>query len=325
MDEFASIRTFVEVANAGSFSECSRRKNISVSSVARQVTALESELGVRLVNRNTRRQSLTDAGTAFYHRVVDVLSELDLARQSASAYQTSLKGTLRVSIRPSAGELILPAMPAFLKSHKDISLNITLDDHRLDLIKNNVDVAVWLGHLADSSLVARRLTVSRRVLVGSPSYFAKYGIPLMPEDLKEHNCIVFNSPSYDSSWKFQKGSEQYRVKVSGNISSTSGPVIKAMALNGTGLVVVQEFMVRTAIEDGSLQAVLTDFEVSPTDADTALYAVYPHRERLPLKARVFLDFLIELFGYHGKHQMDVSAIPASASKPTASPKVARSQ
>ncbi len=299
LDELGNIRTFIEVVECGSFSAAARRKNTTVSSVARQVKALEDELGIRLLNRTTRSNSLTEAGTNFYERARVVVAELRSAKEEASSFQTTAKGLLRICLRVSASRIILPALPTFLDRHPGLVLDVMLSDERLDLVANNIDLAVWLGHLEDSRIVARRLTPSRRVLCASPAYLAKHGVPATPQEIAQHNCIVYHGSIYNDSWRFTKGNEQVDVTVNGNLRTSSSPVLVAAVLSGVGLAVLQEFTVRAALADGTLQRLLPDYEVSPTDVDTGVYAVYPSNKGLSRKTRVLIDFLVDLFRPEG--------------------------
>ncbi|RUZ69427.1 LysR family transcriptional regulator [Mesorhizobium sp. M7A.F.Ca.US.006.01.1.1] len=296
MDELSSIRAFISVAESGSFSEAARKADSSVSTVARHIKALEDELGVRLLNRTTRQQSLTEAGQIFYGRAREIVQELNSAKRDAASFQQSVKGLLRVTLRISTGTtLIVPALPRFLENHPNLTIDVSLTDERLDLVANNIDVAVWLGHLEDSSFIAKRLSPSHRVVCGSPSYFRKHGIPESPSDLARHNCLVFKANYYGNTWKFVKGDNRVDIPVSGNLRSSSGSVLLSAALSGLGLVLLQEYMVRTALQLGTMQTVLTDYQVSPTEADTALFAVFPHSSGVSPKTRAFIDFLVDLF------------------------------
>lgn len=301
MNELASIRTFMEVVECGSFSAVARRKDTTVSSVARQVKALEDELGVRLLNRTTRSNSLTEAGTQFYERARSIIADLGAAKRDASSFQTTAKGQLRVCLRISTSRVIVPALPAFLERHPGLTLDIMLSDERLDLVANKIDVAVWLGHLEDSRMVARRLTPSKRVVCASPSYLARMGIPKTPQDIAKHNCLVYQGSIYQDFWRFTKDDEQIDVSVQGNLRTSSSPVLVYAAMSGLGLAVLQEYTVQSALAEGTLERVLTEYEVSPTEMDTAVYAVYPHPKGLSRKTRVFIDFLVDLFR-HEKFQ-----------------------
>ncbi|WP_200943286.1 LysR family transcriptional regulator [Rhizobium sp. Leaf386] len=295
MDELGSIKTFIDVVECGSFSAAARRKDTTVSSVARQVKALEDELGVRLLNRTTRSNSLTEPGANFYERARTVLTDLRSAKQEASSFQTTVKGLLRVCLRISASRVILPALPSFLDQHPGLVLDVMLSDERLDLVAHKIDVGVWLGHLEDSRTVARRLTPSKRVICASPAYLAKRGVPTTPQQITQHNCIIYQGSIYQDLWRFTKGDEQIDVTVQGNLRTNTSPVLVAAVLSGMGLAVLQEFTVRSALADGTLMQILPDYEVSPTEVDTGVYAVYPNARGMTRKTRVFIDFLVDVF------------------------------
>ncbi len=305
MDELANIKTFIDVIECGSFSAAARRKDTTVSSVARQVKALEDDLGVRLLNRTTRSNSLTEAGENFYERARFLVAELRSAKQEASSFQTTVKGLLRVCLRVSPSRIILPAIPKFLEDHPGLVIEIMLSDERLDLVANKIDVAVWLGHLEDSRTVARRLTPSRRVVCATPAYLAKHGMPNNPQDLADHNCLLYQGSIYEDFWRFTRDDEQIDVTVSGNLRTNSSLVLLSSVTGGMGLAVLQEYTVRAALADGTLERVLHEYEVSPTEMDTGVYAVYPHARGITRKSRAFIDFLAELFrngeaeGRHG--------------------------
>lgn len=296
MDEFACIRSFISVVEAGSFSAAARRDDISVSAVARMVKSLEDELGVRLINRNTRHQSLTEVGRLFYSRVCAISNDLAMAKGEAQSQHEAVSGLLRVSLRASAATtLIIPALPAFLRSHPDLKLDMTLRDDRFDLIASNVDVAVWLGALPDSELVARRLSPSYRVICASPEYLAERGTPVQPEDVLRHNCIVYGAPRYGKRWYFSKDGKSQQLQVSGSLESDNSLVLLSAAQAGLGLVVLQEWTVRLPIAEGRLVRVLADYTVNPIEEEAALHVVYTNSRGNPRKVRAFVDFLVDLF------------------------------
>jgi DNA-binding transcriptional LysR family regulator len=295
MDEFTRIQTFIKVVEAGSFSAAARDIS-SVSSVARQVKSLEDELGVRLLHRSTRRLSLTEAGRRFYERACTIATDLSNAKSEVRSFQESVKGVLRVTLRVSAGTtIIVPALPTFLAQYPELSLDISLTDERRDLISNNIDVAVWMGHLPDSELVARRLSRSQRIVCGTPAYFERHGTPERPEDLRTHNCLLFTGRSYGNRWGFTRGDYVEDVEVAGSVRTDNALVLLESALCNIGLIVVQEWMVRPLTAQGRLVRVLGDYTVNPTPGDAELYAVYVSSRGLALKSRVFVDFLIDLF------------------------------
>lgn len=295
MDELGNIKTFIDVIECGSFSAAARRKSTTVSSVARQVKSLEDDLGVRLLNRTTRSNSLTEAGTNFYERSRALVADLRSAKEEASSFQTTVKGLLRICLRVSTSRIILPALPAFLEKHPGLVLDVMLSDERMDLVANKIDVAVWLGHLEDSRIIARRLTPSRRVLCASPAYLEKFGTPQAPQDIAAHNCIVYHGSIYHDSWRFTKDQEHIDVTVNGNLRTSSSPVLMSAVLSGLGLAVLQEFTVRSALADGTLKRLLPEYQVSPTDVDTGVYAVYPNAAGMSRKTRALIDFLVDLF------------------------------
>ncbi|MGX9935601.1 LysR family transcriptional regulator [Advenella kashmirensis] len=296
MDELAAIRVFARVARAGTFSEAARQLDMSTSSVSRQINALEESLGIRLFKRSTRNLVLTEAGETYLTSIDPALKQLELARRTALSYQRTISGSIRFHARTSAGtEVIVPALSEFFIRYPDIEIDITLTDERVDLLANGIDVAVWLGKLEDSSMVARNLSSSRRVICGSPAYLQRHGIPRKPDDLLQHSCLVYLQHNYLKDWRFQKDGQSFVIPVTGKLRTPNSVVLMEGAKQGLGLVMLQGWMVRKSVQEGSLQAVMEDYEAYPTEADTALYIVYPHRHGLPLKVRVFIDFLVQLF------------------------------
>lgn len=289
-------RAFLQVVESGSFSAASVELGISVASVVRQINSLEGRLGVRLLNRSTRALSLTEAGAIYRKRIDDLVRQLESLKRDISFYQKDVKGLLRVHLRHSVGtHVIVPALPEFLTVHPDLKVEITLTDEREDLIAQGVDVAVWLGSLDDSNLITRKLSRSRRRICCSPGYIAKHGLPAAPEDLAQHNCIVYQAKHYDNTWRLTRDGQTTTVAVSGNLESESSAVLLTSAMNGVGLAMLQEGMVRKAILSGDLIDPFPDYDVSSTDADVALYVVYPGSKQTSPKARAFIDFLVRLF------------------------------
>jgi len=286
----------MKVVEAGSFSAAARDVS-STSSVARQVNTLEDELGVRLLQRSTRRLGLTDAGRRFYERATAIATDLDHAKAEARSLHDDVKGRLRVQLRVATGTtVIVPALPRLLEQHPELCLDISLSDERRDLIANDIDVAVWLGDLPDSELVARRLSPNRRIVCGSRAYLDKHGVPSTPEDLRQHNCLVFSASPSCKRWAFTRAGEQVDINVRGSVSSDNSIVLLSSALAGLGLVIVQQWMVRQLVAEGQMRRVLGDWAVSPRPGDAALYAMFSSSRGASRKVRVFVDFLVELFG-----------------------------
>ena len=293
MDDFGKIKTFIEVVDAGSFSRAAR--GMSVSAVTRRVQSLEDELGVRLLNRNTRGLSLTDAGRNFYDRVTGISVDLDIAVSEVKSLQHDVRGQLRVSLRNSAAMILVPLFKTLLASHPDLKIDVIVTDERRDLISSNIDVAVWLGPLPDA-VIARRLCQSRRIVCGSPGYFDAHGVPQSPQDLRDHDCLIY-TPIHAHRWRFSRDGAIEEVDIKGNFSSDNGPALLAAALSGTGVAVVFEWMVRDLMAQGKLVRVLPYYEVNPHPGDADLYAAWSSSRGMSRKVRVFVDFLVEVFTY----------------------------
>lgn len=295
MDDFTCIRTFIKVVNAGSFSAAARDGQ-SISAIARQVKALEDELGVRLLNRNTRNLALTDTGRRFFERVTAISNDLNSAKAEAVSDHESVKGPLRVSLRTTAGTtVVVPALPRFLAKYPEIELEILLTDERADLIANHVDVALWMGELPDAEIVARRLSRTQRVVCCAPDYIRRYGIPRTPSDLLQHNCIVFTAPTYSNRWGFSRDGHVEEVRVRGSVQTDNGMVFLASGLAGIGIISGNRWMVHNHVKEGRLVTILDDYTFLPRPGDSDLYAVFPSSRGLSRKVRAFVDFLVEAF------------------------------
>ncbi|MGC4250042.1 MAG: LysR family transcriptional regulator [Sphingobium sp.] len=303
MDELNSIQVFIQVVETGSFSAAGRLLNKSASSIARQVEWLESDLGVRLLNRNTRNQSLTEAGRLYYERTKILTRDLATAKAETRSSHEKVEGLLRVALRTSsATTVIVPALPQLLAKYPALELEIIVTDDRPDLVANHIDIAMWVGELPDSGLVARRLSPSRRILCASPAYLEKHGIPQNPDDLRDHDCLLFKTKSHGKSWVFTRDGRITTVPVHGSIISDNGLVLVAAANQGLGMIVMPEWMVQDMLREGRLQRVMPDYEVGPILTPAPLYAVFPGSRRLSKRVRVFVDFLVSLFEASSLHQ-----------------------
>jgi DNA-binding transcriptional LysR family regulator len=290
---FDTILAFVRVAETGSFSEAARRLNLSKSMISRQVSALEADLGVRLLHRTTRSLSPTEAGRAYLERCQRIIADLDEANQLVSHLQAVPRGKLRVSAPLSFGISHLAAcLPAFLERYPEIQLDMGFTDRHVDLVEEGWDVAVRIGRLADSSLIVRRLAPIRRVVAAAPAYLERRGVPRRPEDLAAHDCLSHNG-QIQSEWRFQGADgKPVHLEVEGRFHADNGDVLRVMALAGLGVVTLPSFFLGDDIRAGRLVQVLED--AVPLDA--ALHAVYPHGRHLSPKVRAFVDFLAQMFG-----------------------------
>lgn len=294
MDRLAALEAFVKVAETQSFSEAARRLRASKSVVSRQIAALEAELGARLFHRTTRSMTLTEAGRGYFERASRILADLEDANASVTQLQAAPRGQLRVNAPMSFGLLHLaPALPDFLLRYPDVDIDITMNDRFVDLVDEGFDLAVRVGRLDDSSLVARKLAPARRVVCASPDYLKVRGVPLTPDDLKVHDCLCYSNLSMAHDWRFvtEKG-QPWSVEIKGRLSANNGDALKLAALAGLGLVYLPTFIVGGDLQAGTLVTVLDKFIAQ----DGAVNAVYPHARHLSPKVRAFVDFLAERFG-----------------------------
>jgi DNA-binding transcriptional LysR family regulator len=294
MDRLAAIEAFVRVAESGSFSKAAERLNSSKSAVSRQVGALEAELGARLIHRTTRALTLTEAGRSYFEQAARILADLAEANASVGQLQAAPRGRLRVSAPMSFGFLHLaPAVPEFLDRYPDVELDMIMNDRFVDLVDEGFDMAVRVGTLADSSLVARKLAPMRRTVCAAPAYLEKRGVPASPGDLKAHECLCYSNVGMAQEWRFVRADGRpWPVEVRGRLHANNGDALRAAALRGFGLAVLPSFLVGRDFQSGALVSVLEEF----LPQDSAVHAVYPHARHLSPKVRAFVDFLAERFG-----------------------------
>lgn len=293
MPRFDDLQAFVRVVESGSFSEAARRLGLSKSMVSRQVSALEADLGVRLLHRTTRSLSPTEAGRAYLERCQRILADLDEANLMVSRLQAVPRGSLRVTAPLSFGiGHLATALPGFLERYPEIELDMNMTDRHVDLVDEGWDVAVRIGRLADSSLIARRLAPIRRVVCAAPAYLERRGVPRVPADLAGHDCLSHSAVN-PWEWRFSALDGQVlSVEIRGRFHADNGDVLRVMALAAQGLAFLPTFFVGDDIRAGRLVPVLEEF----VPLDVALHAVYPHNRHLSPKVRAFVDYLAETFG-----------------------------
>ncbi len=294
MDRFAAMTAFARVAETRSFSEAARRLRSSKSMVSRQIMALETDLGARLFHRTTRSLTLTEAGQGYYERVSRILADVDEANLSVSRLQAAPRGRLRVNAPMSFGvRHLAPALPDFLARHPEVEIDMTMNDRFVDLIDEGYDMAVRIGRLTDSALVARKLAPLRRVVCASPAYLAARGVPRTPADLTAHDCLSYSNMAISDEWSFVGADgKPVPVEVKGRLRVNNGDALRIAALRGLGLVTQPTFLVGADLQAGTLVGVLSDHVAQ----DGAVHAVYPHSRHLSPKVRAFVDFLAERFG-----------------------------
>ncbi|MBV7483086.1 LysR family transcriptional regulator [Bordetella sp. BOR01] len=290
MEHLTALRVFRNVVHLGSFARAARQLQVSPAAVSKNVSELESHLGVRLLNRTTRRMSLTEAGTLYYEQVCRILDDLDEAGRSLACMQVRASGVLRVSAPMSLTLTRLSAaIPAFLQAYPELSLDLHLEDRRVDIIQEGFDVAIrGTDHLEDSTLVARPLTVLPHVLCGSPAYFQRYGMPDTPDSLLNHNCLRFTLSGHADEWTFHRNGQTVRVPVRGRYQVNSSLAVRDALRAGFGLSLVPRTYVEEDLAQGRLRTALNDWAM----VDTYIYAVYPSRRHVAAKVRAFVDFAI---------------------------------
>ena len=293
MDRFEDLQAFVAVADAGSFTAAADRLEIAKSAVSRRVSALEERLGVQLLRRTTRRLNLTETGRSFYEHSARILADLEEAESAVAQEHGELRGTLRVALPLSFGiRHMCEPIAEFNRLHPRVTFDLDLNDRRIDLLQEGVDLAVRIGRLADSSLIARRLFEARTVVCGSPQYFEEHGTPQTPDDLVGHPCLVYGNLADPLKWVcHDKDGRKYRVNVNAAMTATSGDFLCAAAMQGLGIAMQPTFIAGEAIGRGQLVPILADYEwpVSPA------YAVYPPARHLSYRVREFIDFLVKHF------------------------------
>jgi DNA-binding transcriptional LysR family regulator len=296
LDRLAGISVFARVVEANGFTAAARALGLSKAAVSKQVARLEDRLGVRLLNRSTRRLGLTEAGRDFYERAQRVLAELDEAEQAATSRQVNPRGLLRVNAPVTFGVgHLCSLLPDFMRRYPEIKLDLVLNDRYVDLIDEGFDLAVrvGLGPLPDSSLVARRLFAARHAVCAAPAYLERRGVPRTPADLASHDCLLYSYLSTGEEWRFfDPGGRPVGVRIAGPMRANNGDALRHAARAGLGIVYSPAFLVEEDLAAGRLEPVLVDWRTP----EAAVYAVYPPGRPLGAKVRVFVDYLAETLG-----------------------------
>jgi DNA-binding transcriptional LysR family regulator len=293
MDRLASLTAFVRVVESHGFTAAAHRLGLSPTMVSNHVRDLENALGVRLLNRTTRRVSLTEIGREYYERCAQILHELDEADQAASALQLTPRGQLRVYCHVGVARFIAPVVSDFLDRYPEVSLDLrTADVLTVDLVQEGYDLAISPAVPSDSTLVRRRLAGWRYLLCCAASYLDKHPAIERPSDLSGHNCILYTHSAFGDEWPFRdRDGNREMVHVSGNLVTTSAETLRAVAVAGGGLWLVPPYIIADLLGSGALVPVLRDWQAPEAE----LVAVYPHRRYLPVKVRAFVDRLVDHF------------------------------
>ncbi|MBP2446816.1 LysR family transcriptional regulator [Rhizobium leguminosarum] len=297
MDGLTSLAVFGRVVECGGFSAAARRLNMSVTMVGNHVQSLEDRLGVRLLNRTTRKVSLTETGKYYYERSSQILAELDEADRTAGALSTTPRGTLKVYTSSAIVRFLLPVVSEYMELYPSIALDFSVGERMVDMIEDGYDLVMRTVPPPDSSLVARKLTPWRHMLVCSPAYFESQPMPKSPAEVADHNCLQYAYYPYGDEWRFEDGEgKQESVKIGGNVVSNSAEMLRFLTLNGQGIFLAPSFVVFDDIAEGRLVKIMPDYR--PVEFN--INAVYPNRSHLPTKVRLFIDLLAERFAEHRK-------------------------
>ncbi len=292
MDRLTAMRVFVTVVDEGGFTAAARKLRLSKSAVSTLMRDLEGKLGTALLNRTTRRMSLTEAGVRFKTRAEQILADVEEAEREATALTHRPRGLLRVSAGVSFGIRHLGrALLDFARLYPDVTVDLSLTDRFIDLVDEGVDVAIRIGHLTDSTLIARRLSYTHRIVCAASGYLEKHGRPERPEDLGQHNCLGYNLLATGDSWRFLVNGAETEIAVKGSFSTNNGDLLREAAAQGLGLYYAPTFIVHDDLRSGRLTPLLEAYVLPPLD----IHAVFPASRFVSAKVRSFVDHLVGHF------------------------------
>lgn len=287
MDTLIAMRSFVRVVETGSFSAVAKEEDTTQATISKRVAALEAELGVRLLVRGSRVHQLTETGQSYYERVVSILGEIEEAESQARSLTATPRGKLRVSVPTMFGSLyIAPVISEFLATNPEIHLDMKYSEKMVDMVEEGIDVAIRLGELKDSSMIARRLGSDDLIIVASPGYLEKHQAPVHPGELKQHNCLVYSLTARGTVWSFTDKPADTAVHVSGNFQCDTGIGLMEMLLANAGIAFMPTWSVAHYIESGELVHILKGY-----NRNYPINAVYPLNRYTPLKTKSFIDFM----------------------------------
>lgn len=311
MMNLVAMGIFARVAEAKGFSAAARRLGISKSVVSKEVAKLEKSLGARLLNRTTRQLSLTEVGAAFYDHCARIVQEAEEAALLVDRLHAKPRGVLKCTAPVAFATLHIAAvLPDFLARYPEVQIDMTVGDRFFELADEGFDLAIRIARELPPNMVARKLAPINRVVCATPGYFEKHGIPIVPQDLAKHNCLVYTHANPDSYWRFRSSEGDIVVPVRGNLKLNDDEVIWQAVRGGLGISILPTFTVGNDLQSGHLQAVLAEY--IPTE--TNLYALYLPNRHLSAKVRVFIDFLLERFEPPPYWDRDWAALNASVSK-----------
>ena len=289
MDRLTSLTAFVRVVDSGGFSAAGRRLEMSTTMVSNHIRALEERLGARLLNRTTRKVSLTEVGKVYYDRATQILADIEQADDIAGALQSTPRGTLRIYTGTHIVPFVAPVVDEFLNRYPDVKVDLNMGERPIDIIDEGFDVAIRLTSPPDSSLIVRSLATWRHVLCCSPSYLDARGPLRQLSELAEHNCVRHALYPFGDEWHFVDRKDlPVKVRVSGNLITNSAEMLRRAALDGIGVALMAGFMIHNDLDEGRLVRLLPEYR----PVELTMNAVYPHRHHLSAKVRTFIDMLV---------------------------------
>jgi DNA-binding transcriptional LysR family regulator len=290
------MQLFMRVIQTGSFSAAGRQVGLSPTSVFRHINALEDMVGAQLLNRTSRKLSLTEAGDLYAKRLDHILAKIQDSKAEVAQLQQVPRGTLRVHCRVSLGsQHLAPALPGFLARYPELRIDLSLSDRAVDMVQENIDVAIRIGHIRDSSLLIRKLASSPRIVCASPLYLAASSAPVIPDDLTAHNCLTYRNNVSPPTWRFMREKKVHEIQVLGNLQADHAEVVRLCAISGLGIALLPEWSIGLDLAEGRLMPLLLDYEATPLGFDNGIYVMVQKSRHRAIKTRLFVDFLVTLF------------------------------
>lgn len=293
MDRLLAMQIFVSVVESGSFVRAAERLHLSTTAASRHVAELEKHVGTRLLQRSTRRLSLTETGGLYFERCRQILADLDEADTLASEGGAQPKGKLRISLPHSFGlSYVAPQIPEFCRRYPGMQLEVNFSDRIVDLVEGGIDVALRISSKLQNTLIARRLARIRMAVCAAPGYLAEMGTPRTPEELREHRCLTYDYAPFGDNWHFLRDGEEVAVPVKSTFRTNSGDMTRLAALAGQGIVLQPTFLVGDDLRSGALVRLFADYNLP----EHAAYAVYPGGARRSARVQAFVEYFSEVFG-----------------------------
>ncbi len=300
MDKLNNMQVFCRIVELGTFAAVAREMDLSAMMISKYIAQLEESLGVALLNRTTRKISLTEAGEVYYHRSKQLLDDFSELDESTSQLGRNVKGTLRISASIDFGGLyMVPAIEAYQQLYPEVKIMMTLHNSSVNLSEGSIDLAILVTDTLDLGIVARKIAETRLCTYASPAYIKQYGEPYSVEDLKNHHCLYNTDTPHKDSWIFKDGEEEVKVKTTWRFASNNGRALCQAATLGMGITQAPELSVATYLAEGKLVEILPDYRIPSLN----IYATYLQRRFMPAKLTTFVDFLIRFFA-----EMDMASI-----------------